>query len=77
MIRSTELIKPLIDMQRSTIVGLEQIKFMSNMLSKGDNVVLIGNQQTLFDAQVRIGLVSYWCINAAYYVLLCLGVAVY
>ena len=45
-------------MKQSTVMGVENLAFIAEKLGQGDNVVLISNQQTVFDA-----IVSYYLLN--------------
>lgn len=47
-----EFIRPLIDFQRSTVSGKEELKKMQLALQKGENVILLSNHQTEIDPQI-------------------------
>ena len=47
-----EFIRPLVDMQRSCILGMDTVKKISSQLSAGDNVIFFANHQTEVDPQL-------------------------
>ncbi len=48
----TALMRPLVDLSHSAVVGLEQVQKMVGQLSAGDNVILLANHQTEPDPQL-------------------------
>jgi glycerol-3-phosphate O-acyltransferase len=46
-----DIIRPLIVFSKSRILGLEHVKVMETLLSRGDNVILLANHQTEPDPQ--------------------------
>lgn len=51
--RGNDFIRPLIIMEQSRTVGVEQLGNMQAVLDRGENVVLLSNHQTEADAQVK------------------------
>lgn len=46
-----DMLKPLIEMDKSTVTGLEHLKAITQSLEKGDNAIFLANHQTEADPQ--------------------------